>query len=176
FMSDTMEEIYEYIQRINRFSRKPFDFIESKEKIDLNNPNSPLKVLRGYEIMGGSIERYNYVLSMSTDYSYIEPYKHKNLEDICSQIEKTPIDEKWLIFVKSIEEGARLEGILQKMYSNNVCFLNAENKEIYSQLIHECKFDYRILIATTVIYNGVNVKDNAVKHIVVPFTTMSVLK
>lgn len=178
FMSGTMDEVYEYIQQTNRFPRKPFDFIESKETLNLDNPNSSLKILRGY----GNIERYNYVLSMPTDYSYIEPYKYKNLEDICSQIEKTPADEKWLIFVKSVEEGARLQGILQKMYSNNVCFLNAENKEssrnkeIYSQLIHECKFGCRILIATTVIYNGVNVKDNAVKHIVVPFTTMSVLK
>lgn len=33
-----------------------------------------------------------------------------------------------------------------------------------------------MLIATTVIYNGINIKDSAVKHIVVPFTTVSVTK
>ncbi len=33
-----------------------------------------------------------------------------------------------------------------------------------------------MLIAITVIYNGINVKDNNVKHIVVPFTPMSVVK
>lgn len=61
-------------------------------------------------------------------------------------------------------------------------FLSSENKKkdenaaIYNQLIRECKFNCRVLIATTVIYNGINIKDDAVKHIVLPFTSMSVTK
>ena len=49
---------------------------------------------------------------MPTDYSYIKPYKYKELTDICSWIAQTAIDERWLIFVKSIEEGAELKAAL----------------------------------------------------------------
>lgn len=123
-----------------------------------------------------------YVLSMPTDYSYIKPFKYKDLSDICSQIVHAKINEKWLIFVKSIEEGVRLQSSLQDICGDSVRFLDASNKnsdenfEIYNQLVHNNTFDCRVLIATTVIYNGINIKDSAVKHIVVPFTTVSVTK
>lgn len=87
-----------------------------------------------------------------------------------------------MIFVKSIEDGVKLKEALKPICNGSVCFLSFENKkkdeniEIYNRLIRECKFDCQILIATTVIYNGVNIKDDAVKHIVVPFTSMSVTK
>ena len=124
----------------------------------------------------------NLILSLSTNYSYIQPYKYKTIDDICYQIAQTPINEKWLIFVKSIEEGMKLKSCLQGVCNDLVCFLSAENKlnkeneEIYNQLIHKCKFECRVLIATTIIYNGINVNDDAVKHIVVPFAPMSVVK
>lgn len=127
-------------------------------------------------------QNINSVLSLPTDYSYIQPYRYTKTEDICLRVAQTPIDEKWLIFVKSIEEGASLKSKLQNICGNSICFLSAdnkaddENKEIYNQLIRECRFDCRVLIATTVIYNGINVKDNNVKHIVVPFAPMSVVK
>ena len=84
--------------------------------------------------------------------------------------------------MKSIEDGAKLKGKLDVVCNGSVCFLSSENKkkdenaEIYNRLIRECKFDCRVLIATTVIYNGINIKDDAVKHIVLPFTSMSVTK
>lgn len=174
FMSGTMEEIYEYIQRINRFPGSPLDITDDKF---LEN-NLAYGMLRDFD----SNLRFNYVFSLPTDYSYIQPYKYKTIDDICSQIAQTPIDEKWLIFVKSINEGVMLKLCLQGICNNSVYFLNAENKnddenaEIYNQLIRECRFDCRVLIATTVIYNGINVKDDNVKHIVVPFAPMSVVK
>lgn len=139
--------------------------------------------------MSGTMERDlqhcqspNSILSLPTDYSYIEPYQYKKTEDICTEISKSPSYEKWLIFVKSIEDGAKLKGKLDVVCNGSVCFLSSENKkkdenaEIYNRLILECKFDCRVLIATTVIYNGINIKDDAVKHIVLPFTSMSVTK
>lgn len=178
FMSGTMEEIYEYVQMISKFSKEPVDIIENKEYLKSGNLNSPYNVIKVYD----KNTRFNYVFSLPTDYSYIQPYKYKTIDDICSQIAQTPIDEKWLIFVKSINEGVMLKLCLQGICNNSVYFLNAENKnndenkEIYNQLIRECRFDCRVLIATTVIYNGINVKDDNVKHIVVPFAPMSVVK
>ncbi len=177
FMSGTMEEIYEYIQRKNIFPKESINIIEKKEFLDeKGNDTQSFSGIPQY----GQIS--NSVLSLPTDYSYIQPYKYKTTDDICSQIAQTPINEKWLIFVKSIDEGAMLKLCLQGICNNSVYFLNAENKnddenkEIYNQLIRKCRFDCRVLIATTVIYNGINVKDNAVKHIVVPFAPMSVVK
>ena len=173
FMSGTMEEIYDYVQYMNRFPKEPLDIIEKKEE-DFFSDNLSGIVWKQ--------ENFNSVLSLPTDYSYIQPYKYKTIDDICSQIAQTPIDEKWLIFVKSINEGVMLKLCLQGICNNSVYFLNAENKnddenaEIYNQLIRKCRFDCRVLIATTVIYNGINVKDNNVKHLVVPFASMSMVK
>ena len=178
FMSGTMEEIYEYIQLINRLPKKPVDIIREKE-LFYKTGNIPARLaLKGF----GDNSNDNLILSLPTDYSYIQPYKYKTIDNICSQIAQTPINEKWMIFVKSINEGVMLKLGLQGICNNSVHFLNAENKnddenaEIYNQLIRECRFDCRVLIATTVIYNGINVKDNNVKHIVVPFAPMSVVK
>lgn len=178
-MSGTMEEIYEYVQMISRFPKEPLDIIEEKELLDEKGEDFFSNNIAGIMYNHQNIDS---VLSLPTDYSYIQPYKYKNIKDICSQISQTPIDEKWLIFVKSIEDGIMLKSILQGVCNNSVYFLNAknknddENKKIYNQLIRECRFDCRVLIATTVIYNGINVKDDNVKHIVVPFAPMSVVK
>ncbi|MDE5855401.1 MAG: hypothetical protein K2H19_10140, partial [Ruminococcus sp.] len=128
------------------------------------------------------LENFNSVLSLPTDYSYIKPYKYKEMKDICYQVSQTSANEKWLVFVKSIRDGEELKARLESICNDSVYFLSADNKnddenaEIYDQLIRECRFDCHVLIATTVIYNGINVKDSAVKHIVVPFSSMSVVK
>lgn len=179
FMSGTMEEIYEYVQQMNRFPKEPTEIIEEKELLDKKRGDSFF--LNFTEIIWKN-QNFNSVLSLPTNYSYIKPYKYREMEDICYQISQTSISEKWLIFVKSIEEGTELKSYLQGICNASVCFLNAknknddENKETYNQLIHECKFNCRVLIATTVVYNGINVKDDTVKHIVVPFSTMSIMK
>lgn len=179
FMSGTMEEIYEYVQIATKFSKESAGITEKKELLDEKGEDFFSKNISGIKY---NYQNFNSVLSLPTDYSYIQPYKYKTTDDICSQIAQTPINEKWLIFVKSIEEGASLKSRLQNICGNSICFLSAdnknddENKEIYNQLICKCRFDCRVLIATTVIYNGINVKDNAVKHIVVPFAPMSVVK
>ena len=179
FMSGTMEEVYEYVQLLNAFPEEPIDIIEEKKLLDeKGSNNNPHKLIRNLQ----HCQSPNSILSLPTDYSYIEPCQYKKTEDIYTEISKSPSYEKWLIFVKSIEDGAKLKGKLDVVCNGSVCFLSSENKkkdenaEIYNRLILECKFDCQILIATTVIYNGINIKDDAVKHIVLPFTSMSVTK
>lgn len=173
FMSGTMEEIYDYVQYMNRFPKEPLDIIEKKEE-DFFSDN-----LSG---TAWKLENFNSVLSLPTDYSYIKPYKYKEIKDICYQVSQTSANEKWLVFVESIRDGEELKARLESICNDSVYFLSADNKnddenaEIYNKLIRECRFDCRVLIATTVIYNGINVKDSAVKHIVVPFSSMSVVK
>lgn len=174
FMSGTMEEIYEYVQRISRFLERPLDITNEKFSEDNQVYDTSRDSDNNY--------RFNYVLSLPTDYSYIKPYKYKEIKDICYQISQTSANEKWLVFVKSIRDGEELKARLESICNDSVYFLSADNKnddenaEIYNQLLRECRFDCRVLIATTVIYNGINVKDSAVKHIIVPFAPMSVVK
>lgn len=172
FMSGTMEEIYDYVQYMNRFPKEPLDIIEKKEDFFSDNLSGT----------AWKLENFNSVLSLPTDYSYIKPYKYKEIKDICYQVSQTSANEKWLVFVESIRDGEELKARLESICNDSVYFLSADNKnddenaEIYNKLIRECRFDCRVLIATTVIYNGINVKDSAVKHIVVPFSSMSVVK
>lgn len=178
FMSGSMEEFYAFSQTLQPFTSEPNDISKEKELLDVRGDEASYTVTRSLM----SAVNGCHVMSMPTDYSYIIPYKYKELKDICSQIAQTAIDEKWLIFVKSIEEGMKLQSILQSICGGSVCFLDANNKtsdeniEIYNQLVYNSKFDCCVLIATTVIYNGINIKDSSVKHIVVPFTTVSVVK
>ena len=210
FMSGSMEEFFSFSQELQPFTIEPIDVYKEKKTLDEKQKNSSpsqefkpsaypydtyeqVKRLSG-AMTNGNNEAHNifrrltsevngnYVLSMPTDYSYIQPYKYTQLSDICSQIAQSAIDEKWLIFVKSIEEGVKLKSDLQDICGDSVCFLNAENKEntenspIYKNLVYRSRFDCRVLIATTVIYNGINIKDKNVKHIVVPFGTVSIVK
>lgn len=178
FMSGTMEEIYAYVQNIKEFPKEPIDIIQEKGLLNEKEDNSAHNLTR---IIWHN-ENHNSILSRPTNYSYIIPFKYKRYDDICNCISETSADDKWLIFVNSIEDGIKLQSALTDVCGETVKFLSAENKnseenkELYNQLIHNSRFDCRVLIATTVIYNGVNIKDERLKHIVIPFSTISVVK
>lgn len=210
FMSGSMEEFYTFLQLLSPFENEPTDICAAEQdRITALQDAQPSQALPDTNTIGDYVDalreqmlkqtkqnRYlqqgglsfgtgftrNKILSLPTDYSYIIPYRYKSLEDITAQIVQSAVDEKWLIFVKSIEEGVRLQFSLKSICGDSVCFLDAENKRsseneaVYQSLVKNCTFDCRVLIATTVIYNGINVKDSQVKHIVVPFTTVSVMK
>lgn len=80
---------------------------------------------------------------------------------------------KTLIFVDSIEKGRKLKDELEPFYS--VGMITSESKEaeeikerkLFETLIEKEKFDSDILIATSVIDNGVNIKDDNLKNIII---------
>lgn len=80
---------------------------------------------------------------------------------------------KTLIFVDSIEKGRKLKNELDPIYS--VGMITSESKEseeikekeLFDSLIEKEKFDTDILIATSVIDNGVNIKDDNLKNIII---------
>ena len=176
FMSGTMEEAFQIIQEYDQFDksfyyREYVDILED-ERILENNPEQHREN-----------ENRVYVLSLPTDYSYIDPYSYTSYDDIVEAVLDSAPDEKWLIFVDSIRNGYALrEKLVSLDLSNQVIFLDAANhkdgkeKEVYDKLINDSMFEQRILIATTVIYNGINIKDNKMTHIVLPFTTIPITK
>lgn len=80
---------------------------------------------------------------------------------------------KTLIFVDSIEKGRKLKDELAPFFS--VGMITSESKEseeikekdLFNTLIEKEKFDTDILIATSVIDNGVNIKDDNLKNIII---------
>lgn len=83
------------------------------------------------------------------------------------------LNGKTLIFVDSIEKGRELKKELDPIYS--VGMITSESKEseeikekeLFDSLIEKEKFDCDILIATSVIDNGVNIKDENLKNIII---------
>lgn len=95
-------------------------------------------------------------------------------------------NNKWLIFVSSKESGKKLlQDIIEKCPDITVSFITAENKdkifknqtdttskekspgEVFVSLTNECKYECNVLISTTVLDNGINVKDTLIKNVAI---------
>lgn len=92
-------------------------------------------------------------------------------------------NDKWLIFINSKKQGNELCNEINSIYGENTAvFLNADNKrskdmtDTYQKLLNDECFENKVLISTNVIYNGVNIKDKALKNIVLPMTTVPIIK
>lgn len=79
--------------------------------------------------------------------------------------------EKWLIFINS---KLNAQKFAEKIKLDNVVFITSESKnsknndgKIYSQIVNEQKFNCKILICTSVLDNGINIKDDLLKHLVI---------
>lgn len=86
--------------------------------------------------------------------------------------------DKWIVFLDSKDEGKRLEKILNdsaKEGDNFAVSVCAESKNTdnlnshaaYMQIVNTEMFNEQVLISTSVLDNGINIKDPAVKHIVI---------
>ena len=88
------------------------------------------------------------------------------LEEETSSLSKSP-PTKWLIFRQSKDEGRELK----KELGSCADFVSAEEKKDNNQklqrIVERKKFDAKVLISTTVLYNGVSIEDGHLKHIVV---------
>jgi len=75
--------------------------------------------------------------------------------------------EKWLIFVSSKEQGA----VLQETIGDDAVFISADSKgsNAWNQLLNKERLPCRVLITTSVLDCGVNIHDEDLKHVVIPF-------
>lgn len=83
-------------------------------------------------------------------------------------LSKASDDEKILVFVRSIKDLEKL----RKEYDDTAsyyCSANNENQGMdkFQDCIQNCQMKKRILFTTTALYNGIDIKDEALKHIVV---------
>lgn len=116
----------------------------------------------------------------NSEYGYVKPVYFKTLIQLCEQIEKTSKQEKWLLFVSSKKKGEDIKNYLQikgvdsvmitsetKYHKKGLGGLVPKEYEVYNSIINECKSSVRVTIATSVLDNGVNLKDPALKHLAI---------
>lgn len=101
------------------------------------------------------------------DYSYCNVKYFTDILDISNLIKNDNTDEKWLIFVKSKDDGKMLKS---KLESNNISceFIYAGSKsEERKNISIESGFKCKVLITTKCLDNGVNINDEDVRNIVI---------
>ncbi len=109
---------------------------------------------------------------LPTDYSYINKlYFYKNpqiIED--NLLDNLEEDEKVIYFNRSATDCYRLH----KKYENNSMFVVSEYNDLYKfvdvkakeEMLEKQRFQTQILFTTSCMDNGINIKDKAIKHIV----------
>lgn len=123
----------------------------------------------------GYVDKRNYY-HIDKNYDYVENvyfYKSKQLTSIIDDILENKPQEKIIVFCNSVD---RLYS-MYKLYSEHSYFLcsqNVKNKKVLDICTNDCikyiddkyiTFDKRILFTTKVLDNGVDIKDESVKHI-----------
>ncbi len=179
FMSGSMEEMFVVFQQLGyNFNTNNNVFINYSAESPLNkNSHTILNELKKIPYL----QSFDHIVSLPTDYSYISPYMYKEYSDIIPLIKDS--NDKWLIFINSKKQGNELCNEINSVCGENTAvFLNADNKrskdmtDTYQNLLNNERFENKVLITTNVIYNGVNIKDKALKNIVIPMTTVPIMK
>jgi len=113
-----------------------------------------------------------YYYEFARDYSGIDLNFIPTLDAICPVIQAHP-NEKFLIFTASKEEGKRLA----EKIGEQAEYLDSSMKtsETWKRLISESRFDRQVLVTTSVAYNGVNIIDADLRHIVIDAMTRTQL-
>lgn len=105
------------------------------------------------------------------NYKYINSMKYFEYKDeIINAIKSDRTPNKWIVFVTSKRMGKEVCNEL----GDAAVFVDADSKksterdgDIYMELVEKEKFSAKVLIATSVIDNGINIKDESVKNIVI---------
>lgn len=110
----------------------------------------------------------DHIFKIEKSYSYVErvfTYKKDQLQDLIDYILSADDEEKILVFVNSIK---RLEE-MHEIYGTDAEYLCAKGQKcdfVNRAAVKECKFSKRILFTTKILDNGIDIKDDAVKHII----------
>ena len=99
---------------------------------------------------------------LARDYNYIRQIvAYQKLDELLECIKRTK--SKWLIFVSSKKEGKTLRDRLKEIKIEDVVCLSRENcreEEEYKYIIENETTNHRIVITTSLLDNGVNIKND----------------
>lgn len=102
----------------------------------------------------------------SERYSQLPIRYFKQNDDLYREIKESG-EDKWLIFVPSKKVGVALH----EKIGNESEFISSDSKgsDVWNDLLSKEQFPCRVLITTSVLDCGVNIHDNNLKHVVIPF-------
>lgn len=178
FMSATIGDIREYIKKDNwqRYTSEydrctPFYKFCPDHVIYRNGFYDVANNSDGYD---GKYRYYGDKLER--DYEYLDVNIVKSHDEIINLIRNREIKGKWLVFVDSIKLGEKLEKELKKgddVNGEKVVFVNswykddAESLNEMAQITDRDMQSARVLIATAVLDNGINLKDIELRNMVI---------
>ncbi len=113
------------------------------------------------------------------DYSYVIPRYFRTIDQIIEKILEDKTDFKWIIYVRSKAEGRE---IVERLEDKVAVFIDSSSKKVtgtnndtFEEIINNEKFSTKVLVTTTVLDNGANIKDSKLKHIVIMTADETVL-
>lgn len=115
----------------------------------------------------GEMEGKKHEYETGIDYSYIDPYYFDKKETIIKHIIQDTSDDKWLIFVTNKDLGYEFEDILNRHNIKSEFIHSGKKSKEITNIIEYSKFNCKVLISTSCLDNGINLKDDKVKHIVI---------
>lgn len=134
-------------------------------------------------VLAGTLERYQRQAARSLPMTLLPPVLYRNLysagtyrvrffactDELTAQLRQTPPEEKWLMLTASRQAAERLRRELRAA-GEAAALLTAEKRSgaLWHRLEENARFDERILIAAQ-LPDGICIRDDAVKHIVLPF-------
>lgn len=119
---------------------------------------------RSENILSPRISIYRFL----NDFSYLEPSFFMEDEEILDVIRKTT-NQKFLVCVDSRERGMQLQEKLGDDIAEYVdsALRSGEKAELVDEIIRDEKFEKQVLIATSFLDVGVNLKDEKLRNVVV---------
>ncbi len=110
---------------------------------------------------------------LERDYGYLDVSVVKNVDEIIDLVRNKENEGKWLIFVDSIQSREKLRDKLNIDNDKGVVFVdsnyknNAEGLNEMTQIVDKDMQSANVLIATSVLDNGINLKDIKLKNMVI---------
>ena len=173
---DIFPQLFKKAKRIY-LSATPEDVVVPLAEKELQIPEG--MTLERMESVIGGIPRRHYKTPKAREYPSIQWYRFVSAKyatlpvryfneysDLLEEITATG-NEGWLIFVQSKEEGKKL----LEAIGSDTCFISADSKdsEEWQTLLSEEKLPCRVLVTTSVLDCGVNINDDNLKHVVIPY-------
>lgn len=107
------------------------------------------------------------VYRFSANYDYVRLHFFREWQNIVNTITDATSSEKWLIFVRTKKQGEELKSLLGNCAQFVHADIKGNDRQSLQDMMRRERFENRVLISTTILYNGINFHDDELKHIVV---------
>jgi hypothetical protein len=116
---------------------------------------------------GFGLDRYSlHEYTTGNDYSYLSSKYFGKIDTIINLIKNDVSKDKWLIFISDIERDGKK--ILDEFGEDKCSLIKSGTvSDELNSIVNNSKFNKKILICTKAMDNGINIKDEKLKNIVI---------